>query len=142
VDKEGQKQTFTTNNNLFINKPIAVLVNGRTASASEAMTSAMMYYETATVIGEKTYGKGTALNSPALIYDDDNTPYAISVVIGKYYVYTENTELDMTDGVADGKWCIDEVGLTPNIEVSDREFRENLAEDTDIQAAIEHWGLE
>lgn len=140
-EKSGKTTEFTTNANVFIDKPIVVLTNSRTASAAEAMTSAMMYYGTATVIGEKTYGKGTALNSPSALTDDDRTAYFISIVVGKYYVYTDDAELDILDGVTDGKWCIDEIGLTPDIEINDREFRENMSEDPDIAAAIEHWNL-
>ena len=38
--------------------PMAVLTNGRTASAAELFTAALRDYELATVIGETTYGKG------------------------------------------------------------------------------------
>ncbi|CAM4468224.1 carboxyl-terminal processing protease [Paenibacillus endophyticus] len=38
--------------------PIAVLVNGQSASASEVLTAALKESAGATVIGEKTYGKG------------------------------------------------------------------------------------
>lgn len=39
--------------------PMAVLVNGQTASAAELFTSALMDYDKATVVGETTYGKGS-----------------------------------------------------------------------------------
>ena len=38
--------------------PLAVLTNGRTASAAELFTAALRDYELATVVGETTYGKG------------------------------------------------------------------------------------
>lgn len=48
--KSDQKKEWTI--------PIAVLVNGQSASASEVLTAALKESAGATVIGEKTYGKG------------------------------------------------------------------------------------
>jgi hypothetical protein len=64
------------------------------------------------------------------------------VVVGKYYVYTDDSELDLTDGVADGKWCIEGVGLEPDVEVTNVEFTDDLGSDADIQAAIDYWNLD
>lgn len=140
-NKDGSIQPFTTNINFYIDVPIAVLVNKSTASAAEALTSAMMYYGTGEVIGETTYGKGTALNSPASISDNDTVfPFFITIVVGKYYVFTDNLDLDMLDEVADGKWCIDEIGLTPDRVITDRAFTENLGEDHDVVEAVDFFG--
>ncbi len=39
---------------------MTILVNGSSASASEIFAGAMKFYKRATIMGEKTYGKGTA----------------------------------------------------------------------------------
>lgn len=42
------------------NMKTVILVNGGTASAAEILSGALQYYKKATIVGEKTYGKGTA----------------------------------------------------------------------------------
>ena len=44
--------------NLSIKKPMIILVNGASASASEILSGAMKDYHKAKIIGTKTYGKG------------------------------------------------------------------------------------
>ncbi|WP_052947408.1 S41 family peptidase [Aneurinibacillus tyrosinisolvens] len=58
VDRDGKKETLTVDGPEW-KTPIAILVNGGTASASEILTAALQDYGLATVIGTKTYGKGT-----------------------------------------------------------------------------------
>jgi len=59
--------------------PIVILVNGGTASASEIFTGAMKYYKEATVVGEKTFGKGVIQQIFSL---PEN--YTIKVTIEEY----------------------------------------------------------
>jgi len=58
-DSNGKQVDEKKSNAECINYPMAVIVNGDTASAAELFTSALMDYDKATVVGEITYGKGS-----------------------------------------------------------------------------------
>jgi carboxyl-terminal processing protease len=60
--------------------PMAVLVDGRTASAAEILTGALQDHDRATVLGEPTYGKGLVQNVLPL---SNNTGVALTVAF--YY---------------------------------------------------------
>ena len=58
-DKNGERvDTKTSDDEHQFTKPLAVLVNGRSASASEVFSGAVQDYGTGTIIGTQTYGKG------------------------------------------------------------------------------------
>jgi len=59
--------------------PMAVLVNGYSYSAAEFFAAALMEYDAATVVGQKTYGKGYFQTT---IYLNDGS--AVGLSIGKY----------------------------------------------------------
>lgn len=60
--------------------PMAVLVNGNSYSAAEFFAAALQEYQWATVVGEKTEGKGNYQVTYAL-----NDGSAVGLSIGKYY---------------------------------------------------------
>lgn len=58
VSKSGQEGVLSSDAKC-VKAPMVVLVNGNTASGGELFTAALRDYKMATVIGTKTYGKGT-----------------------------------------------------------------------------------
>lgn len=106
--------------------PMVVLVNLESYSAAEFFAAALDYYDAATIVGEKTYGKGYFQTAFQL-----NDGSAVNLSIGKYYT-------------PDGK-SLAGVGLTPDVVVDVDEETEKAIllgtlepkDDPQIQAAIE-----
>ena len=59
IDKNGKKTVYNAEKG-GSSLPLAILVNGSTASASEIFAGSMQANGRATIIGEKTYGKGVS----------------------------------------------------------------------------------
>ena len=58
VDRDGKEETIYTSDKNELDVPMAVLVNGSTASAGELFCSSLQDYHKATLVGTQTYGKG------------------------------------------------------------------------------------
>lgn len=59
-DATGKEETYsdTEETDHTVDCPMAVLINGNTASAAELFTSCLRDYEKVTIVGEKSFGKG------------------------------------------------------------------------------------
>lgn len=58
VDRDGNKKVINANSDVLTEKPIVVLVDRNSASASEIFAAAIKDNKRGIIIGEKTYGKG------------------------------------------------------------------------------------
>ena len=80
VDKNGKEKVYSSDGKNEINIPLVVLVNDRSASASEILSSAIKDSKKGVLVGNKTYGKGIVQTVMPL--DSDG---ALSVTTAKYY---------------------------------------------------------
>lgn len=99
VDKDGNKEETYTQDDEELDIPIAVVVNGNSASASEIFTAALQDYGKAVIVGETTFGKGIV---QIIVPLSDGS--AVKMTTSKYYT---------PKGV-----CIHEIGVVPDIQIA------------------------
>jgi carboxyl-terminal processing protease len=120
VEKDGSEQAYNVTGGVkFEDGPIALLVNGGTASASEIVAGALRDHERAVLIGEKTYGKASV-----------------------------QEVFDLSDGssvhITAAKWLtpdrtlLDGQGLMPDIEVTSTDEDREQGRDAQLERAIEY----
>jgi carboxyl-terminal processing protease len=122
-DKHGERTTYTSDAEHYLDMPIAVLVSGSTASAAEIFSGAIRDFDYGTLIGTTTFGKGIVQSTIPL---SDGS--AIKITMATYY--TPSGE------------CIHKKGIDPDIELEyeflgneDDSYDESL--DNQIQKAME-----
>ena len=122
-DKNGEREEYTWAGENELDIPLAVLVNGNSASASEIFAGAIQDYSKGTIVGTTTFGKGIV---QSLIPFNDGS--AIKTTTAKYYTPS-------------GK-CIHGTGIQPDVEVElseglEQETSISHEEDNQLQKAIE-----
>ena len=79
---ERVNHTYTTQTSpIFPDMPIVVLVNNQSASASEIVAGALQDLKRATIVGERTFGKGLVQNIRPIAYGGH-----LKVTTSKYYL--------------------------------------------------------
>ena len=113
VDRDGSREEHDSD--LQESKyPLVVLIDGNSASASEILAGALQDTGAATLVGTKSYGKGSVQMVLPLFHDD-----GLKLTIAKYYTPAGR--------------CIDGIGIEPDVEV---DLPEGATEDTQLQKAI------
>lgn len=115
-DKQGNRKEYKGQHNDEFNLPLAVIVNGNSASASEIFAGAIQDYGKGTIIGTQTYGKGIVQTVKPLT---DGS--AIKFTIAKYFT-PKGQDIH-------GK------GVTPDMVV---EYDTDADVDTQLDAAIKN----
>ena len=122
-DKNGNRQDYTSSGDTYLDYPLAVLINGESASASEILAGAVKDYQYGTLIGTTTFGKGI-VQTIFPLEDGD----AVKLTTAKYFTPKGN--------------YIHGAGIEPDIELEyeylDKEaVSYDEAYDNQIQKAIE-----
>ena len=79
--KQSQRTYSTTQDAAYPTLPIVIMVNHNSASASEIVAGSMQDLKRATLIGERTFGKGLVQSVRAVAYDG-----YIKLTTAKYYL--------------------------------------------------------
>jgi len=124
VSTKGRKSSenrkfFAKKGDKINGKPLIVLINNGSASASEIVAGALQDQKRAVLLGETTYGKGSVQSIIPL-----NNKGAIRLTVSKYYLPS-------------GK-SISEVGVMPDIKVEEEgeEFFINTITDNQLNYAV------
>lgn len=117
VDRDGYKEVRYSSPSVLTNKPLVVLINGGSASASEILSGALKDNKRAVLIGERSFGKG-------LVQEINQLPGGSGVNITTQRYLTPND----TD--------INKKGIEPDIAVELTEEDAKAKKDPQLQKAI------
>lgn len=122
-DRSGNREAYNSTDDKSLDLPLAVLVNGNSASASEIFAGAIQDRKAGTIVGTTTYGKGVVQSILSL---KDGSAFKLTT--SRYF--TPNGT------------CIQGIGITPDVEL-DYEFTGpedatySVDYDNQIQKALE-----
>lgn len=121
LDKAQQKREYLSKGGDFIGAPLVVLLDEGSASASEVVAGALKDYKAATIVGQKSFGKGIV----QMVFNVGNKE-GVKVTVSSYY---------SPNGIN-----IHGEGILPDVEVQLPEGVEaplTIDNDTQLQKAVE-----
>lgn len=77
----GEKEEKFAEPGGYTDIPLAILIDGNSASASEIVSACLQHYDRAAVVGERSYGKGSVQN----IIDLEDGQAGLKLTIARYY---------------------------------------------------------
>lgn len=117
-DKNGEQEEYTSDEENQFDKPLVVMMNGYSASASEIFAGAIQDYGLGQIVGTQSYGKGVVQS----VFDlQDGT--SVKLTIAEYF--TPNGR------------SIDGEGITPDVEVEYQYDENNPDADNQLEKAME-----
>ena len=117
-DKYGKEDVYDCDGKHEFRKPLAVLVNGASASAAEIFAGAVKDHGLGTLVGTTTYGKGIVQD---LFSFDDGT--MLKVTTAEYFTPSGEN--------------IHKKGIRPDVEIEYVYDEENPSYDNQLQKALE-----
>lgn len=117
-DKDGKESMYEGDGSHEFTKPLVVLVNENSASASEIFSGAVKDYGIGKIVGMTTYGKGVVQK---VFYLNDGS--SLKVTISEYFTPKGNS--------------IHGIGVVPDVEVEYVRDEENPDADNQLDAALE-----
>lgn len=113
-DKDGNKYLeYSSDEEAALDVPLAVLVNGNTASAAEVFGGNVQDFGVGRLVGTTTFGKGIMQNT---FTTNPEGTHAVKLTVADYYIHSDRN--------------IHGTGLTPDVEVE-------LSEEAGKQAVLE-----
>ncbi len=117
-DKQGTQEVVNSDDEKKLEIPLAVLINGNSASASEIFAGAIKDHKVGQLVGTKTYGKGIVQQIFSL---QDGT--SLKLTISEYFTPSGKN--------------IHGIGIEPDIEVEYEYDEKNPTRDNQLEKAIE-----
>ncbi len=136
--KDRQKRFKTLNKAVDTNIPLVVLIDERSASASEIVAGALQDKDRAVIVGQRSFGKGLVQNTFDLAYGAK-----LKLTTARYYIpsgrciqalnYKDGKAVEIPDSLRsrfvteNGRVVLDGGGIQPDVELKDKTFDKILS---------------
>lgn len=153
--KDWDQSFKTTNNPMDEQIPLVVLINKRSASASEIVSGVIQDLDRGILVGQRSYGKGLVQNTKEIGYNAK-----VKLTTAKYYIpsgrciqsvsYKDGEPVDIADAMRtpfktrNGRRVLDGGGVTPDVVLEEPKlspFAQYLRDEFYIFRYVTEWSL-